>query len=487
MAGLMCGTLLAKEGLDVCVLERDQQLGGCLQTFAFHKKVFDSCVHYIGGLGEGHTLNKIFRYCGIMDALRLEPLDDMGYDEIIFKDEPLAYPLAGRKHFVEALVKYFPDERDSLERYVRLIDDTAAAFPLYNLRKGEASEKGQYAEMELQATLDTITTNKRLQEVLAGNNFLYAGLPGITPWYVHGLIAHSYMHSVHKVLPGSSEISKALGRVIRAHGGTVLRNAEVTALNEEDGLIVSATANGETYAGKHFISAIHPQKTLEITQSKVLRPAYRKRIESRVQSPTVAMLNIVLKPGVIRSHRRNIYWHPDGAVYKQGEHWPGSVAFFFNDDPQHPGFAETVSVIVYDYYSNYADWEASVSRAGLKADRPEAYGQYKEETAQKMLQSAYRLLPELERAIEAYTVASPLTFRDYTATPEGSLYGLMKDINLPQGGNLSTRTRIPNLQLTGQNIGLHGVLGVTMTALTTCAKLIDLDLLLEKIHAANGE
>ena len=40
---------------------------------------------------------------------------------------------------------------------------------------------------------------------------------------------------------------------------------------------------------------------------------------------------------------------------------------------------------------------------------------------------------------------------------------------------LSPRTPIPNLLLTGQNLMLHGVEGVTMTALQTCGDLLGKD------------
>lgn len=40
---------------------------------------------------------------------------------------------------------------------------------------------------------------------------------------------------------------------------------------------------------------------------------------------------------------------------------------------------------------------------------------------------------------------------------------------------LSPRTPIPNLLLTGQNLMLHGVEGVTMTALMTCSELTGKD------------
>uniref|UniRef100_UPI003013C27B FAD/NAD(P)-binding protein n=1 Tax=Pollutibacter soli TaxID=3034157 RepID=UPI003013C27B len=91
---LLSAVILAKEGKNVCVLEKDKQIGGCLQTFSLNKKVFDSCVHYIGGLGEGHTLNRIFSYAGIMDKLSLKAFDENSFDKVAFGDEDILYPQA---------------------------------------------------------------------------------------------------------------------------------------------------------------------------------------------------------------------------------------------------------------------------------------------------------------------------------------------------------------------------------------------------------
>lgn len=68
--------------------------------------------------------------------------------------------------------------------------------------------------------------------------------------------------------------------------------------------------------------------------------------------------------------------------------------------------------------------------------------------------------------------STPLTYRDYTLTPEGAAYGLRKDFNNPMLTLLSPRTPIPNLMLTGQNLMLHGLHGVTMTTLFTCAEVL---------------
>ena len=57
LGGLSCGTMLAKDGYKVCVLERNKQIGGTLQTYVRDRNIFDSGVHYIGGLEPGQNLH----------------------------------------------------------------------------------------------------------------------------------------------------------------------------------------------------------------------------------------------------------------------------------------------------------------------------------------------------------------------------------------------------------------------------------------------
>jgi all-trans-retinol 13,14-reductase len=56
LGGLCSAYILSKEGFRVCVLEKNRQLGGSLQIFSRDKAVFDTGIHYIGGLAEGQNL-----------------------------------------------------------------------------------------------------------------------------------------------------------------------------------------------------------------------------------------------------------------------------------------------------------------------------------------------------------------------------------------------------------------------------------------------
>jgi len=480
--------MLAKEGMKVCVLERDKQIGGCLQTFSLQKKVFDSCVHYIGGLGDGGTLNRIFSYAGIMDKLSLKAYDANGFDRIAFGNDDTLYPQAiGKENFIEQLSPYFPGEEQALKEYLEFISQVGDHFPLYRLRNGDASEKAAYAGLPLQHTLARFSSNVKLQQVLAGNNLLYAGVPDKTPFHVHALVLESYIHSAHKVVPGSSQISKMLWKELQDMGGEVHREVSVIKLKEENGQVTYAeTVDGQLFYGKQFISNIHPKKLLEMLDSNVIRPAYRNRINSLDETISTFMLNVVLQPGTVPMRHYNIYWHATQEVwaattYKPAD-WPANYAAFYTEDAANPGYAESISILSYMYYSEVAEWAHTENLTANRNDRGSSYAEFKEQRSQKLLSILYQRIPDLKGNILAYSAATPLTYRDYTATPEGGMYGLQKDVTRPAETTIATRTRIPNLLQTGQNVNLHGVLGVSITAIATCAELVGMEYLLNKVN-----
>ena len=101
------------------------------------------------------------------------------------------------------------------------------------------------------------------------------------------------------------------------------------------------------------------------------------------------------------------------------------------------------------------------------------YTVWKKELAQQCILQAARRLPALPDAIEAVYTSSPLTWQAYTGS--ASAFGIRKDFHSPELTFLSPRTPVPGLYLTGQNVNLHGVLGVSMTALHTCAQILGYD------------
>ncbi|KAA5536680.1 NAD(P)/FAD-dependent oxidoreductase [Taibaiella lutea] len=487
LGGLLSAVMLAKEGMRVAVIEQHKQIGGCLQTFSFRKKIFDSCVHYIGALDKGQTQYRIFSYAGIMPDLKLKRLNRDGFDTVLFDDDAGSYPLAqGIEHFKASLSSYFKDSKEELDAYLKVMQDTCNSFPLYNLRNGDASEKAGVSGLSLDDVMLQIKDEK-LRNVLLGNSLLYAGSHSTTPFYVHALVSKSYLDSAYKCEGGSSQISKLLWKQLQSLGGVVYRNEKILKLIEKDGRIVEAVAeNGNRYTGRHFIANMHPATVMNLIESKMIKPVYRNRIKGAVNSISAFMMNIVLKPGTVVHPDRNYYWNRSGdslaAIHYRPEEWPANYALYFNEDKHCPGFAETVSILTYMHVDEMKQWENTTNSAAKPEKRTRGYELFKNQKAHLLLGHVAKRFPEIKENLLSFQTASPLTFRDYMGSPDGSIYGIMADVKHAEKTSIPFRTKIPNLMLVGQNIGLHGVLGVSINAIAVCGELIGLDYLLEKIN-----
>ena len=135
LGGLVSAIILAKEGKRVCVLEKNNQYGGNLQTFVRDKSIFDTGVHYIGGLSKGQNLHHYFDYIGIMKDQKLQKMDEQGFDTITFDDDEIEYPYAqGYPNFIETLSSYFPEEKEAIIAYCDKLKETCDNFPLYRLK-----------------------------------------------------------------------------------------------------------------------------------------------------------------------------------------------------------------------------------------------------------------------------------------------------------------------------------------------------------------
>lgn len=488
LGGLLSAVFLAKEGMHVAVVEQNKQIGGCLQTFSFDKKIFDSCVHYIGGLAEGQTQHKIFDYAGILPELRFRQLDVNGFDRIVFGDDPEIYPQAqGFDNFRDKLLSFFPKDKANLEHYNQLVQQVSNSFPLYKLNNGTGEEKRAVSNLELEATLKKLLPGDRLRNVIAGNSLLYAGDPQKTPFYIHALVLQSYIESAWKCEGGSSRISKALGKKLREYGGDIFRNEKIVSLDDKDGLITRAvSASGQVFEAKNFIANVHPSTVVKWLSCSLIKPAYRNRILAAPNSIAAFMVNIVLQPGKVPYRNYNVYWNrSDNAfaaiAYGKDEGFP-NYALYFTEDKTQEGFAESVAILTYMHHEEAVAWNDTENRTAAPASRGNGYIAFKEQKTLELIDLVAKRYPEIKKSVFSYQSASPLTFRDYTGAPDGGMYGIFTDVNNPEVTRVPVRTKVPNLLLTGQNINLHGVLGVSVTAIATCGELLGLDYLLNKIR-----
>lgn len=488
LGGLECGAILSREGYSVLVLEKNKQLGGNLQTFARDKRIFDTGIHYIGGLEEGQNLHQYFKYLGLMDGLRLKKLDENGFDIVSFDGDPVEYKYAqGYDNFIAVLSGYFPSEKSGIIRYCKTIQEVCRSFPMYSLQPKNGDWNSiAFHDVSAKDFIDSCTTNEKLRAVLAGTNPLYAGEGDKTPLYTHALVINSYIESSYRCIDGGSQMAKILARTILNNGGKLVKHAKASKfIFNGNNIQYVELEDGRQFEGKHVISNVHPSVTLDMVEESKLRSAYRKRIHGLENTISVFIVYIVLKKDSLKYFNCNYYHYSDMDVWKgisDPDKWPHSFAVFTGASSKSEEYADTLTVMAYMDYAETAKWENSFNTVSAEEERGSDYEAFKQEKAETLITQLEKKFPDIRQHIASYYTSTPLTYRDYIGTRDGSLYGIKKDYKDPMKSFIAAKTKVPNLLLTGQNLNMHGVLGVTIGAVVTCSEFLGNEYLMDKIQ-----
>ena len=237
-------------------------------------------------------------------------------------------------------------------------------------------------------------------------------------------VLEPYRHDIWRLKGGGKTLIDAL-----ASNQRVLLRKKVTAI--EDRTVYCA--DGSSYKGDVVISAIHPLVTMHMVRDHI-RPAYLQRIETLSNGPGAFTVYAKLRPRTIRHLRHSIFVNNDFMIH-------------FGDEVS-SGYAFSLDIVTF-----------------VQPDQVEACCRSRQAFAEELIRKAAQRIPELPESIEKYWTSTPKTWERYTSTPGGSAYGICKNST---ADFLAPQTPLPWLFLTGQNLGLHGILGTSVSAINTC-------------------
>ncbi len=238
----------------------------------------------------------------------------------------------------------------------------------------------------MQKTLShPLTSDKKLQAVLAGSNLLYAGDGDKTPFFVHALSVNSYIESSYRCLNGGSQMTKALLRRFKENGGVAYKRHEVVDfLLENKEVVAVKTVNGKTIYGDTFISNIEPKLTIKMVGEENLRKSYVKRIEEIKSTVAAFSLYIVLKPDCFEYRNHNYYHYKNSnAVWDLHNYteqsWPESYMMSMGIRKNANEYGDTITVMTYMHFDDVRHWEDTFNTAANKNERGQSYEDFKKE------------------------------------------------------------------------------------------------------------
>jgi len=485
LGGLVCGAILAKEGYVVRILEKHRVAGGGLHTFKRHGVEFETGMHVISGFQPNGVLKRLFTYLGIADKLRIKPANHDGFDHFHIAADAQTYKMAmGRDNFVKTLSTHFPEEKENIQRYIDRVYEICDSNALFNLRMPLADI---YANMEAMSIsvndfIASYTSNPKLQAILAWNNSQYGGRKDKTPAYIGAFVTQFCIEGASRFVNGSQQLADALVEVVVQNGGEVITGNGVRFIDIQDKRIQKVIAeSGQEFIADVYISAIHTSTLFSLMDVSKIKKSYWQRIDNIPNSYSSFKTYIIFKPNSFPYLNYTGYYIPDyDDVWKcaeyTSENWPRGCMYITPPQTGNDAFAEKMIVTAIMNFDTVKPWEHTTT-----GKRGEEYRAFKKNCENKLLDMMEIIFPDFRSKIARVFSSTPLTIRDYYGTKQGANYGTLSDCNNMAASFVSVRTKIHNLLFTGQCVNLHGILGVTVTAVSTCGELLGMERLLDKI------
>lgn len=485
LGGLQTGAILSRKGFKVAVLEKNHVIGGTLQTFQSKGCDFSTGMHYIGSLDEGQILHRFFKYLNLFDDIEYKRLDQKAFE--IFNIAGKEYKFAqGFDAWGKQIRDYFPAEENAINNYIKRIQHSLDAQDIYSLIDPELStaRNKEYLSTNAYQEIQSITSNKELQNLLGALNFVYAGDKEKTPLYVHALINNYFISSSYRVVGKTDQIAESLANTIKQNGGAVFTDKKAKQfVFEGNQMTAIETEDGDRFFAENFISNLHPALTMDLIEEGKIRKPFRNRMKNLNNTLSAFGLHLNLKKDTVKYRnynyqyfRQNDVWY--ASTYDEAK-WPEHYFMHASLKTPHDEFSNCLGILTYMKFDEVAKW------ANLPSDkRGQDYQDWKQQKSEQLIALLGERFPEIEENIVDYTASTPLTYRDYIGTHDGSMYGTLRDFRDPLGSYISARTKIPNLYFTGQNLNLHGMLGVSLSSLVTCGEFVDLKTLIEEVNNA---
>jgi phytoene dehydrogenase-like protein len=494
IGGLAFASIMAKlRKWRVLVLERHFKIGGFTHTFTRPGGwCWDVGLHYVGDMGDGMLGRQLFDFI-TNSGVKWSALPDV-YDVFLYPGLEVKAS-KGEANFRRALIGAFPNERTSIEQYfrdlksalswmnryftsivapapfnwlVRAVNRSTASLPLGLTR--------QYLERRFR--------DPQLRAVVASQWADYGVPPGQSAFATHAVIASHYFNGAWYPTGGAGEIAEAVGAVIRAAGGDLIANHEVTKVLLEGNRAVGVEANvkkGKEGTRAEFRApVIVSDAGAWNTFARLLPASSALPFRSELATPPEGFECVELFLG-LRSDARALgfrgenYWifssFAHDAMYAQRNdlldgHAPMAYLSFPSLKNQYATRHTAEIIAPFSYSALEAYREQPWRRRGA------GYESAKARITEALLDIVEGHHPGFRALVEYSELGTPLSFEYFTAAPSGAIYGYPGTPDRYRKSWLGPDTPIRNLYLTGSDAALLGIMGALMGGVLAASRVL---------------
>ncbi len=462
VGGLSTAIILSKLGYDVTIIEKNRQPGGMLRSFVRRGVHCNVGVHYLGALAQDQVLRRCFDFLGITDDLPLVRMGENGpVDRYHFSGNHLdveTFDLVdGFDEYAQNLYAAFPSQEKQVGALMTLLRQSARHLDSLDFLYADHPGTFWIDQTEALGTIfDQLGCSPGLRAVFGLPSVFIGVPPSRCPLFFHAMTLASYLFSAWRLDHQGPSLADVLTRRLTDLGGRVLTGRAVTAIRTHGKQVAGVTlSSGETLDAATVIGAIHPKAILPLLDPQAVKASYRRRILGLTDTDAMVGIHALVPAAKHPAQTHNTFLietEPDGAI---------DDLIYLQLRPSGKPGQNLLTLLTSGHEHLWQPWNQT--RSGRRG--PE-YMAAKTAFAQKIIAETERLTGRFHdlQIIDVYT---PLTFRDWVSTPEGSAYGVMRSTVQLMSAAVLNRTSIKGLFLAGQSVLAPGVLGTILGSLTT--------------------
>ncbi|MHA1302817.1 MAG: phytoene desaturase family protein [Candidatus Heimdallarchaeaceae archaeon] len=480
MGGLATGLTLQNSYSDLrtIILEQHTIPGGYVNGFKRKGYYFDSGAEGIIFCGEGQVFKNALEKLGVeQEFLSIDPVEVLQY-----KDKRVTMH-ANAEKYKEELIKNFPDNKEEIEKYFEIIERMQQEYlstvkdkikPSFNqllkivltcptLRK--------YKFKSFKHLLDEYITNDQLKQILAVHSLWPGRPPESISAISAGLIFYSpIFHGHYYPRGGMLAFANNLAKRFVELGGEIQFKKKVVKILMKRKRAIGVKLSDDTVIkGKSIVSNADLKKTvLDYVGRESFPKSYVKRIESLNQSFSgfTVFLGLDIE---LENYTSHIAYNIDAEQYiKKVEneiYEPEEVLIRIPSKIDSSLKNDKGSAIILLSIAPYK-WK-NIWNVDKNGARKNLYLETKEEYANKLIEIAENVIPELSKHIVVKVIATPLTFERYTLNTKGAWYGPKR-----AGKKIKIKSPIKNLVFAGANVDGAGVPTSFFSGIRTATSII---------------
>ncbi len=490
--GMATAVPLAQAGKKVLVLEQHYVPGGWTHSFTLEGYKFSPGVHYIGGIGPGGHMRRIYEGLGVSADLAFCELNPDGFDHIFIGDDQFDIP-KGRDQYAARLKERFPHEAKGIDGYLNTVQAMMDELRLLSGVRGvgdalrlpfRARHILRWAFRSGGDLINHFVNDPVLRAVFAAQSGDHGLPPSLVSAPVHAGVTQHYFDGGYYPLGGAFAIPRAFARALKRAGGELRLSTRVERILLDGNRVIGVLLDdGTEITARHVVSNADPEATFGkmIGRAHVSRKLQRKLDKVSYSTSAISLFMAVdmdLRAAGLDSGNYWFYAHPDvdgiyadgrtdKAIHANPEGMFLTVTTLKDPSKIHSGHhtLEAFAFVSYEPFQRWADQPPG--------DRDWDYQQLKEKLTQGMLSALDQRIPDFSKHVVFKELGTPLSNEYYLNATRGNLYGIDKGRFQVGPWAFGNKTEIEGLWLCGASTPAgHGVAGATSSGLTTAKQIL---------------